>query len=138
MHLEDTVESVSRQGTSREMFAWAPGNGCLRPGRVGTICTSLESNVSKGSLFRGFLLPFIICHRPYITDFFLFVFVVSFTMNPKAWVCLALAKTRTLPSWPERRWSGQCPIYVRNTDYLLEMTVVCLLFEANEQLRISI
>lgn len=59
-------------------------------------------------------------------------------MNTKARVCLALAKTGTLPSWPERRWSGQCPIDVRNTDYLLEMTAVCLLFEANEQLRISI
>lgn len=48
-----------------------------------------------------------------------------------------LAKTGTLPTWPERRWSGQCPVTVRDTGYLLGWTVVCLLFEANEQLRIS-
>lgn len=79
---------------------------------------------------RGFLLPFVTCHKPYVSDFY--VFVVG---EYESTISLVLALPGTLPSGPERSWSGQCPI---NMGCLWELTAVGLLCEASEQLRISI
>lgn len=57
--------------------------------------------------FRGFLLPLVTCHNPYISDFYLFVF-----SEYESTISLALALPGTRPSGPERRWAGQCPIDV--------------------------